>query len=614
MKARRLAALAACCALLTGCVTGSGDSSSGGSGRGAEGGGDFLSRVKRISCANPLVDTYECFAGTFASVVADPDSASAPEGGGELAALDGEDADDVEQGAVVATAEPRTAAKPFQDRPPRTRSFDGGLGAGEGEALPINGAGKVIRSPALKSYAESVLAKVLAHAPMEPPPMAVFITAETGWGGFATIENDIFINLGSFKEARSESEIAALLAHEASHIMLRHFNREQFFEQQQELTSSAVDAAILVSSLAAAGKNFNQGQAGQAATQASIENNKRKALIAGEVADFVANDVINASMTRRQEDEADLLGTDMMLAAGYGRRGATRVFQILQKVQGEKELAIEKLELNSTELETSMQQDGFSASALVGFVTSSVGRVGTALWSDVRGWTRRTHLDPESRLESIKGYMRREYRGKKSKLVVGDFKRAKRSAKFKSLYDRYTAVETAFGFFTDDKFEEALVPLRQGMRGSVAKDPYPVSLKARILDGLGRQQEALRTYGTVRPGSIFSITGYSHKASLELAANNPQAALRTSDLAASNYGVDMFRHLRIQAYGQLGDAAQVQAEAAACDESELRSARDQCDAALAGIPKALGGTQGDDEGGIGSALGGLSDSLGGLFQ
>jgi predicted Zn-dependent protease len=119
-------------------------------------------------------------------------------------------------------------------------------------------------------------------------------------GGF------IYVNRGALNAARSEDEVAAILAHEIAHVALRHG------------TNQASKAYIVQTGL-----NFITGLLGG-------ESQSRIAQVMGMIGGFGLNTLF-LKHNRSAESEADLLGVRMMSAAGYNPYGMIHFLQTIQR-------------------------------------------------------------------------------------------------------------------------------------------------------------------------------------------------------------------------------------------------------------------------------------------
>src|SRR5262249_42092392 len=122
---------------------------------------------------------------------------------------------------------------------------------------------------------------------------------------FALPGGPMYVNRGMIQAARNEGEMAGVMAHELSHVALRHGTAQATKAQKYALGAGI--AGILGSILA--------GPA------------------AGQVAQGTVG-VYFLKFSREYETEADLLGARIMANAGYDPRDLANMFQTIQRQSG----------------------------------------------------------------------------------------------------------------------------------------------------------------------------------------------------------------------------------------------------------------------------------------
>ena len=163
--------------------------------------------------------------------------------------------------SVCGAAAARASDTAIDDVDEGTFSF-GAMAIGQAKDVDYaraEGLGLVPTSP-LDAYLNGVLAKLLAQSPVKGVPAKVYVRASGDWAAKSTADANIYVALGTLLRLDNEDEIAALLGHEASHIILGHANADVVQGIQQR--------AIQLSALAAAAQAAS-GDKGTAATRAS---------------------------------------------------------------------------------------------------------------------------------------------------------------------------------------------------------------------------------------------------------------------------------------------------------------------------------------------------------
>jgi predicted Zn-dependent protease len=151
--------------------------------------------------------------------------------------------------------------------------------------------------------------RLAAAAPGTRFPYEFRVVNQADINAFALPGGFVYINRGALNAARSEDEIAAVLAHEIAHVSLRHG------------TNQASKAYLAQAGLGLVGSLLGgraQGGLGQ---------------IIGMVGGFGLNTLF-LKHSRSAESQADLLGAQIMRRAGYDPRGMVSFLQTIQRHSG----------------------------------------------------------------------------------------------------------------------------------------------------------------------------------------------------------------------------------------------------------------------------------------
>jgi predicted Zn-dependent protease len=164
-------------------------------------------------------------------------------------------------------------------------------------------------------YVRHIGARLMQAAPNTPGlaqqwPFSFHVVASSEVNAFALPGGATFVNLGAVQAAETEAQLAGVMAHEMSHVILRHSTCNM---TQQEHRS-------ILYSLGQMGSDIFLGN-GAAGSLASL------GLGMGEKLDFL-------HMSRGDEKQADLLGVNILDAAGYDPRGLAQFFEIIRAKSG----------------------------------------------------------------------------------------------------------------------------------------------------------------------------------------------------------------------------------------------------------------------------------------
>ncbi len=168
----------------------------------------------------------------------------------------------------------------------------------------------VVSDPLLNSYIESLGGKLVSHSESGGQPFTFFLVEDHTINAFAGPYGYIGVNTGLILTTESESELAAVLAHEISHVTQRHLMRTFEMASDNNLATAALVIAAIV--VGAATDNAGAGMAAAAGAQAGMAQRQ-------------------INFTRQNEKEADRIGIQTLAAAEYDPRAMPVFFHRLGK-------------------------------------------------------------------------------------------------------------------------------------------------------------------------------------------------------------------------------------------------------------------------------------------
>ncbi|HXG83772.1 MAG TPA: M48 family metallopeptidase [Pyrinomonadaceae bacterium] len=127
---------------------------------------------------------------------------------------------------------------------------------------------------------------------------------------FALPGGPMYVNRGMIEAARNEGEMAGVMAHELSHVALRHGTAQATKAANPKAQLPAIGGAILGAILG--------GQAGGAIAQAGQ----------------LGSAAIVTRYSREYETQADILGSQIMANAGYDPRDLANMFKTIERESG----------------------------------------------------------------------------------------------------------------------------------------------------------------------------------------------------------------------------------------------------------------------------------------
>jgi predicted Zn-dependent protease len=164
----------------------------------------------------------------------------------------------------------------------------------------------LVDDPDLVAFVRQVGARVAAHSPRKDVPFQFAIANMAETNAFALPGGYVYVSRGLLALARSEDELANVLAHEVGHVAARH-------AAQRETRALGVG---LLSLLGTVGAGLLGGDAA-----AGVASQLGQAAGAGLI----------ASYSRDQERQADEVGQQMSRTAGYDPAGMTNFLDALDR-------------------------------------------------------------------------------------------------------------------------------------------------------------------------------------------------------------------------------------------------------------------------------------------
>lgn len=164
--------------------------------------------------------------------------------------------------------------------------------------------------PLVQAYSEQLVQRMATYNPhLDNKRLTVVIVDNRQLNAFAVPGNIMGLNAGLFAFAPNEDEFASVVGHELGHLSQHHFARQQEAAEQMQLPMLATMLAGIVAA--------SQGQA-----DAGV------AAIASSQAAGIQNQL---AYSRAYEKEADRVGLDTLVRAGYDPGAMPRMFALMQR-------------------------------------------------------------------------------------------------------------------------------------------------------------------------------------------------------------------------------------------------------------------------------------------
>jgi len=171
----------------------------------------------------------------------------------------------------------------------------------------LRGSARLYEDPIVVAYLEDLLWDVAQYSQLTDHRLELVVLDNPTLNAFAVPGGIVGVHTGLVEAAKSEDELASVVAHELAHLSQRHYAAQI---DQQRRNQPFLLAAMLGSLLIAAA----DGQGGTAALSSTIAANQASML----------------AFSRQNEREADYIGMQTLTAAGFDPAAMPKMFSRLQ--------------------------------------------------------------------------------------------------------------------------------------------------------------------------------------------------------------------------------------------------------------------------------------------
>jgi predicted Zn-dependent protease len=189
---------------------------------------------------------------------------------------------------------------------------------GHGVTAGILGAARLHPDARLQRYVNRVGKWVAMHSARAELPWSFAVIEGESINAFAMPGGSVLVSHGLVRRLGSESELAAVLAHEIAHVVLRH---------QLQAIQSSLNSDVWA--------GLGKDAAGQAIGRRGGDAFGLKSAVAGMGVDALRNGVFLRPLDRGMEYEADRLGMVLATRSGYDAYGMVAVMQVLAQETGD---------------------------------------------------------------------------------------------------------------------------------------------------------------------------------------------------------------------------------------------------------------------------------------
>ena len=163
------------------------------------------------------------------------------------------------------------------------------------------------QDPYFEAYFDSLLDNMVVHSGLPDKPLSLLVIDDMSLNAFAAPGGIVGVNTGTFLMAQTEQQLASILAHELAHLSQRHYARRVAYQKSKAPLNWAT---MLGSILIMAAGEADAGIVAMTAAQAQQMSS-------------------SLAFSRDMEREADRVGLDTMINAGYDPHAMPQMFEQL---------------------------------------------------------------------------------------------------------------------------------------------------------------------------------------------------------------------------------------------------------------------------------------------
>lgn len=420
--------------------------------------------------------------------------------------------------------------------------------------------------PVLQSYLQGIVDKLGKGWPGELPDLQVKVVDSYAFGPSADPYGNLFVPLGMLEGVESEDEIASMLAHEMSHVLLRHHDRRLAFDQQRELLTTLASTAVIAAVVADArvdrgASQFKLLSKDPQGTQKMIGDT----VLYTALANTFSDNVWNTAWGRAQEDQADLLGTDLLVKANYAPRAASHSLQRLDDFQGKQEPILASfIQARKGAMQESLQR--FDLNGVAQEINVFVNQGLTTTVSAVGQHLTRSHMSVQRRDTDLRQYLQREYdEARYNRVNKRSWRSVRDNPTVKASMDAYRNAYGANEALSSKNLKDARILAQRALKSPVASQPGIRRSLFNVHMAAGEKRQALTHLKAIGDWSLAGPGVYELLVNYHLSNGNPTAALAAIEQAERHLGSE-----------ELFIVEKMLANKLKQDESTLRTLGEKC--------------------------------------
>ncbi|MEX2616427.1 MAG: M48 family metalloprotease [Alphaproteobacteria bacterium] len=452
----------------------------------------------------------------------------------------------------------------------------------------------VVAEKEISAYLQGIAAKLLRHSPYPACQVTVYVTPHDAAQAVALADGGILIALGFLRNLKNEDEVAALLAHELSHILMDHHSSDSMVESQDGFL-----------------KGLEAANASGGMLLGLVDPNLKKSVDAtlsvGDALYNVSESMIAPAWTVAQEDEADLLGTDLLVAAGYNPRAMASVMDIIQAQEANAAAVDAERDRLYQQRVTGSLMDAVTTTN-PNDTTSIVGAVAGLTSALVSGADKKTHRPAAERKADVLAYIKQFHSQHRRRAFAAEpWETRMNAGESGQMFAQYRAAASARrAVFTGGDLNAAAEDARKGVAGAFSNDAYPRLAYSEVRLKQGAHDKALENLELAMGAGNAPWHVYRSYADMQLATGNAGKATETVESADRKFGRPLgIAPYAIKVYRSANNSEKVNYYMERCRNGGSRAHIKVCETAAGLEPETGSGQSGGGATGVRGFFGGI---------
>lgn len=344
----------------------------------------------------------------------------------------------------------------------------------------------LISNDSFEDYANQILNRLKLTSGVNNIPGRVYLKAENAWSAKTSASGNIYIPVGILGDINSEDVFAALLAHELSHAILNH--------PDADLVVRASKKSVAVSSFV-----------NHLSDKADTDSNAYLASVAALAA---SETFLSPSWSREQESDADFMGLDILIRAGYSPNAMEDLLKLVEVLDERNRLELERRQAMVNQANQQLRDDALRnldfAAVVKGTFSDAVSFAGGKFKSLMA-----THRSAKVRIDELTEYKKKFYRRvPRKKYQIAAWRTALNTEGVRQVVLGLDKSYQAIGLLRKNELSEAVETIKSSLTHGTQQQSYIRTVFANIRAAQGDGSAELKNHEIALEGKYPPFESY----------------------------------------------------------------------------------------------------------